>query len=102
MSLRQQLQDTGKKLVGAQHYNKDGIISNRQDLIVQFLVLSLQFVYFYPGHSEKKESFFQHLSQRKFQLLGLVCLVSVMLEHATDWVYFGNFILCCAFSNSNC
>ncbi|KAM7496712.1 hypothetical protein LguiA_021126 [Lonicera macranthoides] len=28
VSLRQQLQDTGKKLVGAQHYNKDGTISN--------------------------------------------------------------------------
>ena len=32
VSLRQQLQDVGKKLVGAQHYNKDGSVSNRQDL----------------------------------------------------------------------
>lgn len=31
MSLRQQLQDVGKKLVGAQHYNKDGCVNNRQD-----------------------------------------------------------------------
>ena len=30
MSLRQQLQDVGKKLVGAQHYNKDGSVSIRQ------------------------------------------------------------------------
>lgn len=30
VSLRQQLQDVGKKLVGAQHYNKDGSVSNRQ------------------------------------------------------------------------
>ncbi|PKU66511.1 hypothetical protein MA16_Dca006839 [Dendrobium catenatum] len=29
MSLRQQLQDLGKKLVGAQHYNKDGTINSR-------------------------------------------------------------------------
>ena len=29
VSLRQQLQDVGKKLVGAQHYNKDGAINNR-------------------------------------------------------------------------
>lgn len=28
VSLRQQLQDLGKKLVGAQHYNKDGSINN--------------------------------------------------------------------------
>ncbi|KAG9155466.1 hypothetical protein Leryth_009889 [Lithospermum erythrorhizon] len=27
-SLRQQLQDVGKKLVGAQHYNKDGAVNN--------------------------------------------------------------------------
>ncbi|GMP50445.1 hypothetical protein CsSME_00017059 [Camellia sinensis var. sinensis] len=32
VSLRQQLQDVGKKLVGAQHYNKDGCVNNRQDL----------------------------------------------------------------------
>lgn len=31
ISLRQQLQDVGKKLVGAQHYNKEGSVSNRQD-----------------------------------------------------------------------
>ncbi|KAL7195533.1 hypothetical protein ACSBR1_035712 [Camellia fascicularis] len=28
VSLRQQLQDVGKKLVGAQHYNKDGCVNN--------------------------------------------------------------------------
>ncbi|XAR69079.1 hypothetical protein NMG60_11000538 [Bertholletia excelsa] len=28
VSLRQQLQDAGKKLVGAQHYNKDGCVNN--------------------------------------------------------------------------
>ncbi|KAL0344627.1 UNVERIFIED_CONTAM: putative catabolite repression protein creC [Sesamum radiatum] len=28
VSLRQQLQDAGKKLVGAQHYNKDGSVNN--------------------------------------------------------------------------
>ncbi|KAK6152389.1 hypothetical protein DH2020_015024 [Rehmannia glutinosa] len=32
VSLRQQLQDAGKKLVGAQHYNKDGSVNNRQEL----------------------------------------------------------------------
>ncbi|CAI0472362.1 unnamed protein product [Linum tenue] len=31
VSLRQQLQDIGKKLVGAQHHNKDGSVTNRQD-----------------------------------------------------------------------
>ncbi|GLT62499.1 hypothetical protein SLA2020_351350 [Shorea laevis] len=31
VSLRQQLQDVGKKLVGAHHYNKEGSVSNRQD-----------------------------------------------------------------------
>ncbi|KVH99950.1 hypothetical protein Ccrd_021784 [Cynara cardunculus var. scolymus] len=30
VSLRQQLQDGGKKLVGGQHYNKDGCVNNRQ------------------------------------------------------------------------
>ncbi|XP_058087737.1 uncharacterized protein LOC131234763 isoform X5 [Magnolia sinica] len=29
VSLRQQLQDPGKKLVGVQHYNKDGLLNNR-------------------------------------------------------------------------
>ncbi|GAB2275900.1 hypothetical protein Dimus_010647, partial [Dionaea muscipula] len=29
VSLRQQLQDVGKKLVSAQHYNKDGSINDR-------------------------------------------------------------------------
>ncbi|KAH0637878.1 hypothetical protein KY289_037793 [Solanum tuberosum] len=28
VSLRQQLQDVGKKLIGAQHYNKDGVVNN--------------------------------------------------------------------------
>lgn len=28
VSLRQQLQDVGKKLVGAHHYNKDGVVNN--------------------------------------------------------------------------
>ncbi len=39
-SLRQQLQDVGKKLVGALHYNKDGSINGRyilsQHLFVKF------------------------------------------------------------------
>lgn len=39
VSLRQQLQDVGKKLVGAQHYNKDGSVNNRQDMIILFVVL---------------------------------------------------------------
>ncbi|KAG8376542.1 hypothetical protein BUALT_Bualt09G0074300 [Buddleja alternifolia] len=41
VSLRQQLQDVGKKLVGTQHYNKDGSVNNRQDIdssvVVPFL-----------------------------------------------------------------
>lgn len=36
VSLRQQLQDLGKKLVGAQHYNKDGAINNRHVLLVLY------------------------------------------------------------------
>ncbi|KAG4913392.1 hypothetical protein JHK86_053825 [Glycine max] len=35
VSLRQQLQDVGKKPVGALHYNRDGSVNNRQDLITQ-------------------------------------------------------------------
>ncbi|RDX90249.1 creC [Mucuna pruriens] len=35
VSLRQQLQDVGKKLVGGQHYNKDGSVNNRQDSIIR-------------------------------------------------------------------
>lgn len=31
VSLRQQLQDVSKKLVGALHYNKDGSVNNRQE-----------------------------------------------------------------------
>ncbi|KAL5728047.1 hypothetical protein ACHQM5_001171 [Ranunculus cassubicifolius] len=34
VSLRQQLQDFGKKLIGAQHYNKDGSVNNRQEHII--------------------------------------------------------------------
>ncbi|KAM3379300.1 hypothetical protein P3S68_011714 [Capsicum galapagoense] len=30
VSLRQQLQDIWKKLIEAQHYNKDGVVNNRQ------------------------------------------------------------------------
>ncbi|KAJ6864922.1 hypothetical protein NC651_035476 [Populus alba x Populus x berolinensis] len=33
VSLRQQLQDVGKKLVGAHHYNKDGSVNNRQEYL---------------------------------------------------------------------
>lgn len=33
VSLRQQLQDVSKKLVGALHYNKDGSVNNRQEFI---------------------------------------------------------------------
>ncbi|TXG58516.1 hypothetical protein EZV62_016345 [Acer yangbiense] len=39
VSLRQQLQDVGKKLVGAHHYNKDGSVNNGLLLIVVVLVL---------------------------------------------------------------
>ncbi|CAN1274784.1 Probable catabolite repression protein creC [Linum perenne] len=35
VSLRQQLQDVGKKLVGALHHNKDGSITNRQELLLR-------------------------------------------------------------------
>ncbi|KAL6979315.1 hypothetical protein U1Q18_020979 [Sarracenia purpurea var. burkii] len=40
VSLRQQLQDVGKKLVGAQHYNKDGSTSNSRCTSVAWI----------PGH----------------------------------------------------
>ncbi|KAF1898033.1 hypothetical protein Lal_00032797 [Lupinus albus] len=33
VSLRQQLQDVGKKLVGAQHYNRDGSVNTRHDSV---------------------------------------------------------------------
>lgn len=39
VSLRQQLQDVGKKLVGAQHYNKDGAVNNRQEIDSSFTFL---------------------------------------------------------------
>ncbi|KAF5940703.1 hypothetical protein HYC85_021870 [Camellia sinensis] len=39
VSLRQQLQDVGKKLVGAQHYNKDGCVNNRQGFYSIILAL---------------------------------------------------------------
>ena len=45
VSLRQQLQDVGKKLVGAHHYNKDGSVNNRQD--VDYYIL-----YTFPDFSE--------------------------------------------------
>ncbi|KAF8395206.1 hypothetical protein HHK36_019149 [Tetracentron sinense] len=41
VSLRQQLQDVGKKLVGAQHYNKDGSVYNRQILNSVFVFLPI-------------------------------------------------------------
>ncbi|KAG8473730.1 hypothetical protein CXB51_036008 [Gossypium anomalum] len=44
VSLRQQLQDVGKKLVGAQHYNKDGSVNNRQDLDYYILSASSYFL----------------------------------------------------------
>ncbi|XP_051131414.1 uncharacterized protein LOC127251662 isoform X2 [Andrographis paniculata] len=37
VSLRQQLQDVGKKLVGAQHYNKDGSINNSRCMSVAWV-----------------------------------------------------------------
>ncbi|KAL3825915.1 hypothetical protein ACJIZ3_021944 [Penstemon smallii] len=37
VSLRQQLQDVGKKLVGAQHYNKDGSINNSRCTCVAWI-----------------------------------------------------------------
>ncbi|GAB2216245.1 hypothetical protein Droror1_Dr00024015 [Drosera rotundifolia] len=40
VSLRQQLQDVGKKLVGAQHYNKDGAVNSRL-ITVRFTVYSM-------------------------------------------------------------
>jgi hypothetical protein len=42
VSLRQQLQDVSKKLVGALHYNKDGSVNNRQEFI--FFRVSLIFL----------------------------------------------------------
>ncbi|KAL0409901.1 UNVERIFIED_CONTAM: putative catabolite repression protein creC [Sesamum latifolium] len=39
VSLRQQLQDVGKKLVAAQHYNKDGSVNNRQEIDSLVLLL---------------------------------------------------------------
>ncbi|KAL5135319.1 putative catabolite repression protein creC [Glycine soja] len=45
VSLRQQLQDVGKKLVGAQHYNKDGSVNNRQDLIIQSIIFTFSFLF---------------------------------------------------------
>lgn len=47
VSLRQQLQDVGKKLVGAQHYNKDGAVNNRQEIDSLLHFTSLLFCYFY-------------------------------------------------------
>lgn len=38
VSLRQQLQDVSKKLVGALHYNKDGSVNNRQEIFFSFLL----------------------------------------------------------------
>ena len=46
VSLRQQLQDVGKKLVGAQHYNKDGSVNNRQDLDYYILYTFSDFSFF--------------------------------------------------------
>ncbi|KAL3642565.1 hypothetical protein CASFOL_013380 [Castilleja foliolosa] len=37
VSLRQQLQDVGKKLVGAQHYNKDGVVNNSRCACVAWI-----------------------------------------------------------------
>ncbi|KAL3646773.1 hypothetical protein CASFOL_009317 [Castilleja foliolosa] len=37
VSLRQQLQDAGKKLVGAQHYNKDGSVNNSKCTCVEWI-----------------------------------------------------------------
>lgn len=37
-SLRQQLQDSGKKLVGAMHFNKDGSINGRYEYPSFYLV----------------------------------------------------------------
>ncbi|KAJ1443837.1 WD40-repeat-containing domain [Sesbania bispinosa] len=37
VSLRQQLQDVGKKLVGAQHYNKDGSVNNSRCTCVSWV-----------------------------------------------------------------
>lgn len=49
VSLRQQLQDVGKKLVAAQHYNKDGLLNNRQGRLIQvfFIIIIFIFLFFY-------------------------------------------------------
>uniref|UniRef100_M4FFA8 Catabolite repression protein creC n=1 Tax=Brassica campestris TaxID=3711 RepID=M4FFA8_BRACM len=44
VSLRQQLQDVSKKLVGALHYNKDGSVNNRQEF---FFLRVIQFFYYH-------------------------------------------------------
>lgn len=46
VSLRQQLQDVGKKLVAAQHYNKDGLLNNRQGRLIQIFFI---FLFFYDS-----------------------------------------------------
>jgi len=40
-SLRQQLQDVGKKLVGGLHYNKDGSINSRCSLIEHLVLVKV-------------------------------------------------------------
>lgn len=47
MSLRQQLQDVGKKLVGAHHYNKDGSVNNRQDVSYDTHYASFLFLFLF-------------------------------------------------------
>ncbi|XP_006428802.2 dystrophia myotonica WD repeat-containing protein [Citrus clementina] len=47
VSLRQQLQDVGKKLVGAHHYNKDGSVNNRQDVSYDTHYASFLFLFLF-------------------------------------------------------
>lgn len=47
VSLRQQLQDVGKKLVGAHHYNKDGSVNNRQDFSYDTHYASFLFLFLF-------------------------------------------------------
>lgn len=79
VSLRQQLQDVGKKLVGAQHYNKEGSTDNRQEIECSMYCFASAILYL----SAQTIVSFMSLSERTFGLVLIMLGPDHIMLHLT-------------------
>lgn len=79
VSLRQQLQDVGKKLVGAQHYNKEGSTDNRQEIECSMYCFASAILYL----SAQTIVSFMSLSERTFGLVLIMLGQDHIMLHLT-------------------